>query len=138
MPKMTTLAFPALLAAAAAGATPAHAAHETPRSHGYHDARVHYASFGKAVDLRRDLNRLETRIDRAYARHRISWREARGLQRQVNRLQRQFRQSRRGGLTRYEARMLDARIARVKRQLRYEIRDANGRSDTRRRMARRF
>ncbi|MEZ5742376.1 MAG: hypothetical protein R3D89_01260 [Sphingomonadaceae bacterium] len=137
MPRITTLALPAILAAAAVGAVPASAAPQQQNGwHNSRDARVHYASFGQASDLRRDIARLDYNIDRALARHKISWREARGLKRDVDQLQRQMMRAQRGGLTRYEARAIEARITRLDRELRFEMADNNRRPNKRDRMAR--
>ncbi len=126
MASMTRIALPALMATMAIGAAPASAA---PDMYGRHDgdAKVHYAGFGQATNLHRDIARLDRRIDRALARHHISWREASGLRRDVKRIERLFADYKRGGLTRYEARTLEARIAEVDRALRFERRDADRR-----------
>lgn len=126
MSKMTRFAAPALIAAFAAGAVPAQAAPEMHRHEDYR-APTHYAGFGQAINLKRDIARLDARIDQALARHSISWREATGLRRDLRRIDRLFARYSRGGLTRYEARTLEARIADLDRDLRVERRDRNNR-----------
>lgn len=125
VPKITSIAAP-LIAAMAIGSAPAQAAPDMHR-HYSGDAPVHYAGFGQAINLRREINRLDNRIERALANHRISWREANGLKRDVDRLENMLDRFQRGGLTRWEARTLESRIAEVDYTLRRDRRDRDGR-----------
>lgn len=86
---------------------------------------------GMAGQLRADIARLDRRIDRAQAQHRISPREAAGLHRDVNGLERTFASFARGGIDRSEARALQLRIDRVERALAREGRDFNNRPSPR-------
>ncbi len=79
------------------------------------------------ADLRRSIEQLDNRVDRAYARHTISRREHSRLEGMVGQLRVQYRSYMRDGrLTRWERTDLDSRIDRVERALRAERRDDDG------------
>lgn len=141
MSRFTKLAPVAALAALAASAAPALAAphdynghRDSPAArHGYpsgdndrgfgNDHSRHYAGFGQAAQIRRDIARLDARIDRALARYDISPREAFALRRDVRELDRLYARFARGGMTHWEARTLEARLAEAYQAFRFERRD---------------
>ena len=122
MAKFSSLLVPSALAALAIGVTPAAAAPAMAR-HSPPPASAHYAGFGQAINLQRDIAALDSRIDNALANRRISSREAKGLRRDARDLERLFAQSKRGGLTRFEARTIESRLAQFNGALRAERRD---------------
>jgi hypothetical protein len=78
-------------------------------------------------DLRGQIEQLDNRVDRAYARHTISRGEKYRLDGMVSQLRIQYRVAMRDGrLTRWERSDLDARINRVEAALRMERRDGDG------------
>ncbi len=83
--------------------------------------------FAPAREIRRDINQLENRIQRASQRRTISRREAVSLRRDVNRLEVQFSRFSRNGLDRGEIRRLRADINRIQSRLREERRDGDRR-----------
>jgi hypothetical protein len=75
-------------------------------------------------DLRGQIEQLDNRVDRAYARHTISRSEHYRLDAMVGQLRVQYRVAMRDGrLNRWERNDLDSRIDRVERALRSERRD---------------
>lgn len=90
-------------------------------------AMAQRGGFAPAQDIRRDIDRLENRIDRAAQRGAISRREAVGLRREANQLQRTFWSYQRNGLDRREIGQLRAGINRIEYRLREERRDNNNR-----------
>jgi len=78
-------------------------------------------------DLRREIERLDDRIDRARANRTISYREAQRLEWQVNQLRRSYYGYMRDGrLSRWERDTLDQQIDRVRYQLRRDRQDRDG------------
>lgn len=101
------IAAPALAAMLAIGiAAPASAAHNTAPG-----------------NLRSDIAQLDRQIDRALARHQITYREAARLNARVDQLQYSFRQYARGGFTNWELNRLEQRVDAVKFQLARDKRD---------------
>jgi hypothetical protein len=92
-------------------------------------ATAQYWRISNAVhnEIRRDINQLENRIDRAERRRTISRREAFGLRRDANNVQRLYHRYSRNGLNRREVADLELRVNRVHQRLRYERRDWDGR-----------
>lgn len=79
-------------------------------------------------DLRMQIEQLDNRVDRAYARHTISRTEHYRLDGMVGQLRVQYRMAMRDGrLTRWERSELNGRIDRVEAALRMERRDGDGR-----------
>ena len=76
--------------------------------------------------IRADIESLRARIDRAAARHAISYREAHGLRRDASRIRQLYARYARDGLSRNEMRVLKARVDRVQYALRQERRDRHG------------
>jgi len=126
MARFTKIIVPAVLAAVAATATPAVASSAIHQPM-YHKGSAQYVGRGQVAELHRDIYRLESRIDQAHARRQISNREAKSLRNDVRKLQRQFAQAQRRGLTRSEARSIEFRIAQVNRALHAERRDGDWR-----------
>ncbi|MCJ2188956.1 hypothetical protein [Novosphingobium beihaiensis] len=136
MRTLTKIIAPAVVAALGVGAALPASAHET--RHAYHDvsrhaprytpARYTPARYTPARDhaIRADIRDLRARIDRAAARHAISYREARGLRRDTSRIQHLYARFARNGLDRQEVRVLRAKVDRVHYALRMERRDRNG------------
>lgn len=89
--------------------------------------RYDRGGFAPAREIRRDIDQLENRIERAARRGTISRREAVSLRRQANRLEIQFSRFSRNGLDRGEIRQLRQGIDRVQAQLREERRDRDRR-----------
>lgn len=87
--------------------------------------------FQPANEIRRDINQLENRIQRAQQRRAISGREAVSLRRQVNQLEIQFSRFSRNGLNRGEINALRNGINRVQSRLREERRDDDNRRGNR-------
>lgn len=79
------------------------------------------------TQIQSDINQLDNQIQRASQRQRISRREATGLRREANRLQRTYNQYSRNGLTRAEVTTLESRINGLRQRLRLERRDWDGR-----------
>ena len=132
MSRFTKIAPVAVMAALAATATPALAApdgHSSHRDgferHGYNGnvSGRHYTGFGEAAQIRREIGRLDARIDNALARRDISPREAMSLRRDVRELHRLYNRFAIGGMSRWEAQTLETRLADAQRALRFERRD---------------
>ena len=81
------------------------------------------AQFDTPASLRSDIAQLDKQIDRALARHQITYREAARLNARVDQLQYSFRQYARGGFTNWELNRLEQRIDSVKWQLAQDKRD---------------
>ena len=79
------------------------------------------------VQIRSDINQLQTQIQRAAQRRTISQREAVSLRRQSVDLRQLLAQYNRNGLSRPEVTALELRINRVRQNLRLERRDWDGR-----------
>ena len=77
--------------------------------------------------LLRDLNRVETRIERSVQRRIISQREAFGLRRQANQIERQLQRASRRGINGREFASLRGQVNRLEQRLRVERRDRDGR-----------
>ncbi len=92
-------------------------------------ATAQYWRITRAVqnEIQRDINQLENRIDRAERRRTISRREAFGLRRDANNVERLYYRYSRNGLTRREVADLEVRVNRLHQRLRYERRDWDGR-----------
>lgn len=108
-----------MLSLALAGATVAVAAPAAAQRYG--------GGFRPAQDIQRDINQLENRIQRATQRGNLSRREAVGLRRDANQVQRQFYRFQRNGLDRGEIQQLRAQINRIEYRLREDRRDRDRR-----------
>jgi hypothetical protein len=77
--------------------------------------------------LLRDLNRVETRIQLSVQRRVISQREALGLRRQANQIERQLNRANRNGISGREFASLRVQVNRLEQRVRLERRDRDGR-----------
>jgi hypothetical protein len=78
-------------------------------------------------ELRRDLQRAENGVQRAVQRRVISQREAFGLRREANRIERQLNLASRNGLSGREFASLRVQVNRLEQRVRIERRDRDGR-----------
>jgi len=78
-------------------------------------------------ELLRDLQRVESRIDRSVQRRVISQREAFGLHRQANMIERQLQRAGRNGINGREFASLRMQVNRLEQRLRVERNDRDGR-----------
>ena len=111
---MRKFLIPAIMAGAMFAAAPASA-----QSWGFQRAGF--------TQMRTEIQQLNNQISRAQMNRRISPREAQGLRRQVNMLQRNFRMFSRNGIDRREHAMLDNQLRHIRQNLRAERRDLDRR-----------
>jgi hypothetical protein len=78
-------------------------------------------------ELLRDLQRVETGIQRSVNRRVISQREAFGLRREASQIERQLQRAGRNGITGREFASLRVQVNRIEQRLRVERRDRDGR-----------
>lgn len=78
-------------------------------------------------ELLRDLQRVENGIQRSVNRRMISQREAIGLRRQANSIERQLQRASRNGINGREFASLRVQVNRLEQRLRIERRDRDGR-----------
>lgn len=113
------------LASTVIGAAPAMAQYR-----GNHD-RVEWNRGGpsrQAINqLLRDLNRAENMIDRSVQRRIISQREAFGLRREANQVERRLNLASRNGISGREFASLRVQVNRLEQRIRMERRDRDGR-----------
>ena len=125
---MRKFLIPALVLSTVVGVAPAAAQHG-----GYHGNRGHVEwnrggpSRQAINELLRDLNRAESRIDRSAQRRIISQREAFGLHRQANQIERQLQRASRNGISGREFASLRVQVNRLEQRLRIERNDRDGR-----------
>ena len=125
---MRKFLIPALVLSTVVGVAPAAAQHG-----GYHSPRGHVAwnrggpSRQAINELIRDLDRVETRIDRSAQRRIVSQREAFGLHREANQIERDLQRASRNGISGREFGMLRVQVNRLEQRLRIERRDRDGR-----------
>ena len=84
------------------------------------------------VQITKEINQLDRKIDRAQQQRSISPREANQLHREVRQIQNLRVQYARGGFTNRELRTLDGKITNVTQQLRTERNDRNDRNHSNR------
>ena len=128
MKTFKTIAAPAAILAAALSL--AGAAQAQPNGHGRNDHGRNDAwrlTPARNSEIRQDINSLRNAVDRAASRRTISQREATGLRRQANDVQRLYAQYARNGLDRNEVQNLQSRVNSVRVALRMERRDWDGR-----------
>ena len=117
----------ALVLSTVVGVAPA-AANHGDRGHGQHSGWNRGGPSRQAInELIRDLNRVEARIDRSAQRRIISQREAFGLQREANQIERQLQRAGRNGISGREFGMLRSQVNRLEQRLRVERQDRDGR-----------
>jgi hypothetical protein len=78
-------------------------------------------------ELIRDLNRVETRIERSAQRRIISPREAFSLRREASQIERRLQRAGRDGISHREFASLRAQVNRIEQRLRIERNDRDGR-----------
>ncbi len=78
-------------------------------------------------ELSRDLDRIDTRIERSVQRGALSRREAFGLRRDANQIRFQLRRSQHDGISGREFGQLRFQVARLEQRLRHERNDRDGR-----------
>ncbi len=83
--------------------------------------------YGGGNQIGQQINQLHNQIARAQQNGRISPREANGLRRQAQTVQRNFRQFSRDGLNRREHAVLQQQVQQIRHNLRVERRDADRR-----------
>ena len=87
-------------------------------------AQNRHAGYGHGGgNIERQLDQIESQIDRLRDRRLISQREARRLDNRAEQIDRLHDRYRRGGLTRYEARDLQQRIQQLRQEVRAERRE---------------
>ncbi|HEX8126987.1 MAG TPA: hypothetical protein VF548_15535 [Allosphingosinicella sp.] len=126
---MRKFLIPALVLSTVVGVAPAAAQHG-----GYHNPNRGNVAWNRGGpsrqainELIRDLNRVETRIDRSAQRRIISQREAFGLHREANQIERQLQRASRNGISGREFGMLRGQVNRLEQRLRIERQDRDGR-----------
>lgn len=129
---MRKLLLSVALATATLAAVPAAAQHgQNDRHWNQNDRRDGYDHRGpdrRAVNqLIRQLDQVDTRIDRSARRGAISRREAIALNRQANQIRNRLHRSGRDGLSGREFAQLRVQVNRLEQRLRFERRDRDGR-----------
>lgn len=126
MRTLTKIIAPALVAALGFGAALPASAHETRHEQAGRYTQDRYG-MDRSRSIRADIQGLRAQIDRAAARHRISYREASGLHRDASQIQRLYASYARDGLSHRETQVLKTKIDRVQFALHMERADRNGR-----------
>ncbi|MCJ2178135.1 hypothetical protein [Novosphingobium album (ex Hu et al. 2023)] len=126
MRTLTKIIAPALAVALGMGAALPASAHETRHEQSARHTPDRH-EMDRARSIRSDIHGLRAQIDRAAARHRISYREANGLHRDARQIQRLYASYARDGLTHRETRVLKAKISKVQFALHMERSDRDGR-----------
>ena len=128
---MRKFLIPALMLSTIVGVAPAaanHGGYHSDRGHGQHAGWNRGGPSRQAInELIRDLNRVETRIERSAQRRIISQREAFSLRREANQIERQLQRAGRNGISGREFGMLRSQVNRLEQRLRIERRDRDGR-----------
>ena len=125
---MRKFIIPALVLSTVVGVAPAAAQHG-----GYHADRANVGwnrggpSRQAINELLRDLQRAENGIQRSVQRRIISQREATGLRREANQIERRLQLASRNGVTGREFGALRVQVNRLEQRLRIERQDRDGR-----------
>ncbi|HEX8061859.1 MAG TPA: hypothetical protein VF535_01445 [Allosphingosinicella sp.] len=126
---MRKILISALVLSTVVGVAPAAAQHG-----GYHHADRGNVAWNRGGpsrqainELLRDLQRVEMRIDRSAQRRIISQREAFGLHREANQIERQLQRAGRNGISGREFASLRMQVNRLEQRLRIERQDRDGR-----------
>jgi Spy/CpxP family protein refolding chaperone len=121
----------ALVLSTVVGVAPAAASHggyHSDRGHGQHAGWNRGGPSRQAInELLRDLNRAETRIERSVQRRAISQREANGLRRQANQIERRLNLASRNGISGREFASLRVQVNQLEQRVRIERQDRDGR-----------
>ena len=128
---MRKFLIPDLVLSTVVGIAPAAAnpgGYHRDRGHGQHAGWNRGGPSRQAInELIRDLNRVETRIERSAQRRIISQREAFSLRREANQIERQLQRAGRNGISGREFGMLRSQVNRLEQRLRIERQDRDGR-----------
>ncbi len=125
---MRKLLVSVALATVTLAAVPAAAQYQNPHSGWSQRGSDHRGVNQRAVlQLSRELNQVETRIERSARRGIISPREAFALRRQANQVRFQLSRSGRNGLSGREFASLQVQVNRLEQRVRVERRDRDGR-----------
>ncbi len=136
---MRKFLIPALVLSTVVGVAPAaanHGGYHSDRDRGYQADRGHRGHVAwnrggpsrQAINqLVRDLRRAENGIQRSVQRRIISQREAAGLRRQANQIERRLHLASRNGISGREFGALRVQVNRLEQRLRIERRDRDGR-----------
>ena len=126
---MRKFLIPALVLSTVVGIAPAAAQHG-----GYHGQRGDNVAWNRGGpsrqainELLRDLQRAENGIQRSVQRRVISQREATGLRREANQIERRLQLASRNGITGREFSSLRVQVNRLQQRLRIERQDRDGR-----------
>lgn len=117
------LALSTMIAGVAAPAM----ARDNDRYPGNNRAEASYLTPARNAEIRRDINQLDNRIQRAQANRKISAREAQGLRRDARDIKQSYNRFANRGLSVSEYRTLERRIAVVNARLQIDKRDRDGR-----------
>lgn len=107
-------------------ATPA-LARDNDRYPGNNRAEASYLTPARNAEIRRDINQLDRKIDRAVANRAVSQREAVGLHRDARDVKQLYSRYANRGLSVAEYRTLERRVAVITSRLNAERRDRDGR-----------
>jgi len=110
-----------------AGAASPAMAWDNDRYPGNNRAEASYLTPARNAEIRRDINQLDRKIDRAVANRRLSQREAVGLHRDARSVQQLYSRYANRGLTVSEYRTLERRVAVINQRLQIDKRDRDGR-----------
>jgi hypothetical protein len=125
---MRKILIPALMLSTVVAVAPASAQYAGHRGDRGHSEWNRGGPPRQAInELIRDLNRVETRIERSAQRRIISQREAFGLRREANSIERQLQRASRDGISGREFGALRVQVNRLEQRLRIERRDDDGR-----------
>jgi uncharacterized protein YdcH (DUF465 family) len=117
------LALSTMIAGVAAPAM----ARDNDRYPGNNRAEASYLTPARNAEIRRDINQLDNRIQRAQANRKISAREAQGLRRDARDIKQSYNRFANRGLSVSEYRTLERRIAVINNRLQIDKRDRDGR-----------
>ncbi len=121
----------ALVLSTVVGVAPAaanHGGYHSDRGHGQHAGWNRGGPSRQAInELIRDLRRAENGIQRSVQRRIISRREAAGLRREANQIERRLHLASRNGINGREFASLRTQVNRLEQRLRMERRDRDGR-----------
>ena len=125
---MRNFLIPALMLSTVVAVAPAAANHGGPhRDRGNVEWNRGGPSRQAINELLRDLQRAENGIQRSVQRRVISQREANGLRRQANQIERRLHLASRNGISGREFASLRVQVNRLEQRLRIERRDRDGR-----------
>jgi Spy/CpxP family protein refolding chaperone len=128
---MRKFLIPALVLSTVVGVAPAaanHGGYHSDQGHGQHAGWNRGGPSRQAInELLRDLQRAENGIQRSVQRRVISQREATGLRREANQIERRLNLASRNGISGREFGALRVQVNRLEQRLRIERQDRDGR-----------